>query len=159
LQISCYEWNSIETHIRLKACDDGTLVQIFCCWTLSVILSLSKNTVLLIFQNTTFRRLDSVSVFRLNLLSWAQSIELVPISGPFSKHNVSETGFCLRLQAKPTHLGPIDRAGPYLQIFFQRQCVGDWILSPSSGSSIDWAQLNRFYLKTETECSLRNVMF
>jgi hypothetical protein len=31
--------------------------------------------------NTTFRRLDSVSVFRLNLLSWVQSIELVPISG------------------------------------------------------------------------------
>jgi hypothetical protein len=33
-------------------------------------------------QNTTFRRLDSVSVFRWNLLSWVQSIELVPISGP-----------------------------------------------------------------------------
>jgi hypothetical protein len=34
----------------------------------------------------------------------------------FSKHNVSETGFCLRLQVKPTQLGPIDRASPYLQI-------------------------------------------
>jgi hypothetical protein len=33
-----------------------------------------------IFQNTTFRRLDSVSVFRWNLLSWAQLIGLVPIS-------------------------------------------------------------------------------
>jgi hypothetical protein len=31
-------------------------------------------------KHTTFWRLDSVSVFRLNLLSWAQSIELVPIS-------------------------------------------------------------------------------
>jgi hypothetical protein len=31
-----------------------------------------------------------------------------------SKHDVSETGFCLRLQAKPTHLGPIDTASPYL---------------------------------------------
>jgi hypothetical protein len=27
-----------------------------------------------------------------------------------SKHNVSETGFCLRLQVKPTQLGPIDVA-------------------------------------------------
>jgi hypothetical protein len=33
----------------------------------------------------------------------------------FSKHNVSETGFCLRLQVKPTQLGPIDRANPYLR--------------------------------------------
>jgi hypothetical protein len=32
-----------------------------------------------------------------------------------SKHSVSETGFCLRLQVKPTQLGPIDRAGPYLR--------------------------------------------
>jgi hypothetical protein len=29
----------------------------------------------------TFRRLDSVSVFRWNILNWAQSIELVPIFG------------------------------------------------------------------------------
>jgi hypothetical protein len=27
----------------------------------------------------------------------------------FSKQNVSETGFCLRLQVKPTQLDPIDR--------------------------------------------------
>jgi hypothetical protein len=50
----------------------------------------------------------------------------------FSKH-VSETGFYLRLQVKPT---------------------------PETGNrSIDWAQLSRFYLKTETESSLRNVGF
>jgi hypothetical protein len=49
-------------------------VQILCFWTSSI--------VLFIFQNTTFQRLDSVFVFRLNLLSWAQSIELVPISIP-----------------------------------------------------------------------------
>jgi hypothetical protein len=29
------------------------------------------------------------------------------------KH-ILETGFCLRLQVKPTQLGPIDRASPYL---------------------------------------------
>jgi hypothetical protein len=33
----------------------------------------------------------------------------------FSKHNVSDTGFCLRLQVKPTQLGLIDRASPYLR--------------------------------------------
>jgi hypothetical protein len=32
-----------------------------------------------------------------------------------TKHNVSETGFCLRLHLKPTQLGPIDRASPYLR--------------------------------------------
>jgi hypothetical protein len=33
----------------------------------------------------------------------------------FSEHNVSETGFCLCHQVKPTQLDPIDRAGPYLR--------------------------------------------
>jgi hypothetical protein len=32
-----------------------------------------------------------------------------------SKHSVSETGFCLHLHLKPTQLGPINRASPYLQ--------------------------------------------
>jgi hypothetical protein len=50
--------------------------------TLYIVLCVSKNTVLVIFQNITFRRLDSISVFRENLLSRAKSIELVPISGP-----------------------------------------------------------------------------
>jgi hypothetical protein len=37
-------------------------------------------------------------------------------------------------------------------------CVGADV--PEIGTSfIDWAQLSRFYLKTETECSLRNVVF
>jgi hypothetical protein len=31
------------------------------------------------------------------------------------KHNISETGFCLRLQVKPTKLGPIDTVSPYLR--------------------------------------------
>jgi hypothetical protein len=30
-------------------------------------------------------------------------------------HNVSETGFCLHPQVKPTQLDPIDRASPYLR--------------------------------------------
>jgi hypothetical protein len=31
------------------------MIQILCFWTLSIVLSLSKNTVLFIFQNTTFQ--------------------------------------------------------------------------------------------------------
>jgi hypothetical protein len=30
------------------------------------------------------------------------------------KHNVLETGLCLCLQVKPSQLGPIDRASPYV---------------------------------------------
>jgi hypothetical protein len=44
-------------------CGDGTILQI-CFSTLSIVLFLSKNAVRFIFQNTTFRKLDSVSVFR-----------------------------------------------------------------------------------------------
>jgi hypothetical protein len=38
------------------------LEQILCFWTFSIILSLSKNSILFIFQNTAFWRLDSVLV-------------------------------------------------------------------------------------------------
>jgi hypothetical protein len=41
-----------------------------------------------------------------------------------SKHNVSETGFYLHPQVKPTQLGSIDRASPYLRRFRQRQDDG-----------------------------------
>jgi hypothetical protein len=33
-----------------------------------------------------------------------------------------------------------------------------WNLCPEMTSSIDWAQLSRFHLKTETESSLRNIV-
>jgi hypothetical protein len=33
----------------------------------------------------------------------------------FSKYDVSETGFCLRLQVKSIQLSPIDRASPHLR--------------------------------------------
>jgi hypothetical protein len=38
--------------------------------------------ILFLFKNTTFQRLDSVIVFRWNLLCCAQSVELVPVSRP-----------------------------------------------------------------------------
>jgi hypothetical protein len=40
------------------------LIQILSFWTFSIVLSLSKNIVLFILGNATFRRLDSASVFR-----------------------------------------------------------------------------------------------
>jgi hypothetical protein len=43
-------------------------IQLLCFWTLSIVLFLFK---------TTFQRLNSVSVFKWNLLSWAELIELV----------------------------------------------------------------------------------
>jgi hypothetical protein len=33
----------------------------------------------------------------------------------FKARNVSETGFCLRLQVEPTQLVPFDKASPYLR--------------------------------------------
>jgi hypothetical protein len=52
-----------------------------------------------LIYNTAFRRLDSVSVFRWNLLSWVQSIELVPISGHLHQHNIE---YINRAQHKST---------------------------------------------------------
>jgi hypothetical protein len=40
-----------------------------------------------------------------------------------SKNNVSETGFCLRLQAKYTQMGPIDKASPYLRRQIGHNCL------------------------------------
>jgi hypothetical protein len=64
--------------------------EMLCFWTLFIALSLSK-TVPFIFQNITFQKLDSVSIFRWNLLTWAQSIERLPISGRFGYEVGSET--------------------------------------------------------------------
>jgi hypothetical protein len=41
-----------------------------------------------------------------------------------SKHNVSETGFYLRPQVKPTQLGPLDRANPYLRTLVSLSSFG-----------------------------------
>jgi hypothetical protein len=44
-----------------------------------------------LMRSTLTKRLDSVSVFRWNLLSWAQSIELVPICGHQHQHRIGYT--------------------------------------------------------------------
>jgi hypothetical protein len=61
------KYNDVDDNLEhlydLKVRDDGTLAQVLRFWTLSIILFLSKNIALFIFQNTSWR-LDSVSVFR-----------------------------------------------------------------------------------------------
>jgi hypothetical protein len=63
----------------------------------------------------------------------------------YLKCNILETGFYLRLQAKPTQLGSIDRGSPlppgFFLLFF-----------------INWALLSRFCLNMETESSLWNTV-
>jgi hypothetical protein len=61
----------------------------------------------------TFKPGDRVQI----LCFWTLSIVLFLSKNRlvyFSKH-VSETGFCVRLQVKPTQLGPTDSANPYLR--------------------------------------------
>jgi hypothetical protein len=52
-----------------------------------------------------------------NIKSWQilcfWTLSIVPVLFS-SNHNVSETEFCLRLQVKPTQLGPINRARAYI---------------------------------------------
>jgi hypothetical protein len=66
-------------------------VQVLCFLTLS--------SVLFLLEHTVFQRLDSVSVFRWNLLSWTQSIELAPISGNQHQH---KAGCIYQVQHKPS---------------------------------------------------------
>jgi hypothetical protein len=61
-------------------CDEDALIQILCFWTLPIVLVLSKTRSCLFFQTQSFGDWI-VSIFRWNLFIWAQSIELVPISG------------------------------------------------------------------------------
>lgn len=62
-----------------------------CFWTLYIILFL--------FKNTSFQRLDSVSIFRWNVLTWAQSVELVPISQREASKDISVQKSCCRCRS------------------------------------------------------------
>jgi hypothetical protein len=65
------------------------------------------------------KELCSIELLSFELIrSWTLSIasslsKICPVY--LSRHNVSEIGLYLRLQIKPTHLGPIDRASPYIR--------------------------------------------
>jgi hypothetical protein len=65
----------------LNVFGDGILIQLSFFWILYVVLFLIK-------ARTSFRRLDSVSIFRWNLLSWPRSPELVLISWHSHQHEI-----------------------------------------------------------------------
>jgi hypothetical protein len=82
----------IALHLRyIPDCDrTGKGNTIISLWTSSIVL-------FYLFEITTFRSLDSVSVLRWIVLSWVQSIELLPISGSERRfHLNTETEFGLR---------------------------------------------------------------
>jgi hypothetical protein len=62
-----------------------------CFWTLSIILFL--------FKTHNFRRPDSVFILWWNLLSWTQSIQLIPISGHQHQHKIE---YINQAQHKPS---------------------------------------------------------
>jgi hypothetical protein len=93
-----------------------------------------------------------------------------PSSSFYLKYKVSETWFCPHLQVKPTQAQSIELL-PISGHLYQHQdrvCSCAWLVypiwcwysRPEIGTScIDWVQLSRFYLKTETDSSLRNILF
>jgi hypothetical protein len=52
-------------------------IRVLCFWTLSNVLSVSKNTVLFIFQNTKFQRLDSVPRLQFQTGRWIMSRNII----------------------------------------------------------------------------------
>jgi hypothetical protein len=68
---------------------------------------------------------------------------------PFSnlKHNVSETGFCLRLQVEPTQLDPMDRDSAYFRTPAQTQDY--WKLSGASPHTWGVFNILIFYIKMD----------
>jgi hypothetical protein len=64
--------------------------------------------------NTHIPTISEINVGRMDEAERESTGAILSIVSCFySKHSVSETGFCLRLQVKPTELGPVDSAGPY----------------------------------------------
>jgi hypothetical protein len=72
-------------------------------------LSLPQLTGLIDLRSKYNLKGDNVILIKL-LCFWTLSIVL----SSFKTH-FSGTGVCLRLQVEPTHLGPIDKASPYLR--------------------------------------------
>jgi hypothetical protein len=121
-----------------------------------VFLDIIHNPVLF---KTTVWRLNSISICRWTLFSWVHSIYVVTISGPHNKHNIS---YMNQAQHKPSV-----RVRTHIKNSKQFYAHEVWYLYPilcwclwqeMSTSSTDWAQLNRFHLKTETESILQIIV-
>jgi hypothetical protein len=52
----------------------------------------------------------SIGLWRWNNNITITIVDIIHRPAFYLKHDVSDTGFCLRLQVEPTHVGPIDRA-------------------------------------------------
>jgi hypothetical protein len=93
---------------------------------------------LAIIQSTTFL-LRNCIIDKEKLRRWADIVHR-PVF--YLKHYVSETGFFLRLQMKPTQSGPIDRASlspdPYNYIYYNNiyinGCVCVCVFGHNSGT-------------------------
>jgi hypothetical protein len=71
----------------------------------------------------------------------------------YLKHDISESGVCLRLKVELIQMGPIEKT-----ILCICSCLCCWCPETET-SSFYCAYLDRFHLKTEIESSLRNVVF
>jgi hypothetical protein len=91
-------------------------LQLFCFWTLTIVLFL--------FIHTVFRRLDSGCIFMWNLLSWAQSIQLVSEMGNVWNRNrmmdnVQKHIHCITIPSSQTF-------GSYLQLSWYSNGITGW---------------------------------
>jgi hypothetical protein len=89
--------NSVHTTQKTKSVSVTKLGHLMTLWKIIIIIImfLDIHRPVFNFKHTMFRRLDSVSVFKWNPLSWAQSVQLVPISG-YWFHLKTETESSLR---------------------------------------------------------------
>jgi hypothetical protein len=71
-------YNNFQGHYLMSRSQSG---QIF-------IRAVSHHVQQFLMSSKLTKRLNSVSVFRWNLLSWTQSIELVPLSGHQQQHEI-----------------------------------------------------------------------
>jgi hypothetical protein len=110
--------------------------------TLQVCPYLTGNTLRLRYDPN--RLMLSIGLWRWYITITITILDIIHNPVYYLKHKISETGFCLLLQMEPTHLVPVDRAGP--------RCLR------TETSSCYRAHLCRFHLQTGRESSLRNVV-
>jgi hypothetical protein len=80
-------------------------------------ISAETHTVLEFWPNIFLQNMLSITTIHADVFVSSQDgrLRLKHRHVYITKHNVSETGFCLRLEVKPTQLGPTDRASPSLR--------------------------------------------
>jgi hypothetical protein len=105
-------------------------LQILCFGTFSIVLSLSKKHRLVYFSKHNVSETGFVSVFRWNLLSWAQSIELVPIS---ADHRGFVEHFAPRMNSELSRIGG--------RKWTQKQRNKCWMWGPVDGDCEEYSDV------------------